>query len=174
MPFARLKIDDLRKALIKQGAPQDKVQALQGKKQLAFRLSWILPNGLPIVISVTEWPNKQQLLHVKLAPVVGFISGSLVFSWSPSGKLDLRTPVADLPTSPTEENVYIVELDAVVLYPEPAEKRVARANPAAKRKPCDNGPEQPLSSSSSSSPTPSALVPAFHVPALQTQLQPQS
>ena len=45
MPLARLKISTLRRVLMDSGMPEDKTQTLQGKKQLAFSLSY--PTACP-------------------------------------------------------------------------------------------------------------------------------
>ena len=134
MPLARLKINTLRKVLVDSVIPEDKAQTLQRKKWLAFSLSWTLPHGLPVVVSLMEWPEKQSFLHVKLARVVALINGSLAFSWSATGKLDPLTPVAEVPTNPPGDDVYTVELVSIFLQPESAEKRVLRANPLPKRR----------------------------------------
>ena len=152
MPLARLKISCLRRVLIDNGMPEDKTQILQGKKQLAFRLSWTLPHGLPVIVSLMEWPEKQSFLHVKLARVVALINGSLAFSWSPACKLDPLTPLAELPTNPPGDDVYTVELDSIFLQPESAEKRVLRANPPAKRR-SGEGQANPLDAGQHPDPT---------------------
>ena len=97
VPVSRLTIAALQKFLVDNGMAEEAVNSLpKGKKQLLYSISWSIPQGLPIVVSVLQWPEKTKHLETKMAKVVGLVIGALAWSSNCGMQMDPTTPVGAL------------------------------------------------------------------------------
>ena len=146
VPVSRLTIAVLQKFLRDNGMAEEAVNSLpKRKKQLLYSISWSIPQGLPIVVSVLQWPEKTKHLEAKMAKVVGLVSGALVWSSNCGMQMDPTTPVTALPNPQTatpanNEGVYVLGLEDVYLRIESAEKRASRNMQPAKKQALTDSP----------------------------------
>ena len=114
---------------------------LKGKKQLLYSIAWPTPQGLPIVVSVLQWPEKTKHVETKMAKVVGLVGGALAWSSECLTKVDPTTTVTIQPNPQTaapgnNHGINVLGLEDV--YIESAEKRASRnMQPAKKQAPTE-------------------------------------
>ena len=105
-PFSKLTVGTMAKVLGEQGIETENLP--KSKKQMAYSLSWALPNGLPVVVPEHEWPDKHKHPTARCARVVGLAGGQLVWSWGDLQKMDPGIPISALNTVPVDqENMYV-------------------------------------------------------------------
>ena len=146
VPVSRLTIAVLQKFFMDNGMAEEAVNSLpKGKEQLLYCISWSIPQGLAIVVSVLQWPEKTKHLETKMAKLVGLVSGALAWSSDCVMQMDPTTPVAARPNPQTatpanNEGVYVLGLEDVYLRIESAEKRASRNMQPTKKQALTDSP----------------------------------
>ena len=170
VPVSRLTIAVPQKFLMDNVMVEEAVNSLpKGKKRLLYSISWCIPQGLPIVVSVLQWPKKTKHLETKMAKVVGLVGGALAKSSDCVMQMNPTTPVAALPNPQTatpanNEGVYVLGLEDVYLRIESAEKRAStNMQPAKKQALTDSPNVAEVSAGGAATPPPFSTATGAHV-----------